>query len=81
MYRSMMSTDFMKHVRQPIVLLWQLLRSALRTDSAYPFFLTSFSSPIVTGTSVVAIRYKDGVVMAADTLGLASEPLAISNQF
>lgn len=27
------------------------------------------TSPIVTGTSVVAIRYKDGVVMAADTLG------------
>lgn len=26
-------------------------------------------SPIVTGTSVIAIKYKDGVVMAADNLG------------
>ncbi|TMW55818.1 hypothetical protein Poli38472_008466 [Pythium oligandrum] len=26
-------------------------------------------SPIVTGTSVVALKYKDGVLMAADTLG------------
>ena len=25
--------------------------------------------PIVTGSSVVAIKYKDGVMMAADTLG------------
>ena len=27
-------------------------------------------SPVVTGTSVLAIKYKDGVMMAADTLGL-----------
>ncbi|GBG29892.1 Proteasome subunit beta type-4 [Hondaea fermentalgiana] len=27
------------------------------------------TSPIVTGTSVVALKYKDGVMMAADTLG------------
>jgi 20S proteasome subunit beta 7 len=26
-------------------------------------------SPIVTGTSVIAIKFKDGVVMAADNLG------------
>jgi 20S proteasome subunit beta 7 len=26
-------------------------------------------SPIVTGTSVIAIKYKDGVVIAADNLG------------
>lgn len=28
-------------------------------------------SPIVTGTSVIAIKFKDGVVMAADNLGMA----------
>jgi hypothetical protein len=27
-----------------------------------------FSSPIMTGASVVAIKYKDGIMMAADTL-------------
>jgi 20S proteasome subunit beta 7 len=27
------------------------------------------TNPVVTGTSVVAIKYKDGVMMAADTLG------------
>lgn len=27
-------------------------------------------SPVVTGTSVVAIKYKDGVVIAADNLGI-----------
>jgi hypothetical protein len=34
-------------------------------------------SPIVTGTSVVAIKFKDGVVMAADNLGMlrSSSPL------
>ena len=26
-------------------------------------------SPVVTGTSVIAIKFKDGVVMAADNLG------------
>lgn len=26
--------------------------------------------PIVTGTSVIAIKYKDGVVIAADNLGM-----------
>lgn len=30
--------------------------------------------PIVTGTSVIAIKFKDGVVMAADNLG-ASPPI------
>jgi 20S proteasome alpha/beta subunit len=28
--------------------------------------------PIVTGTSVVAIKFKDGVVIAADNLGMNS---------
>ena len=28
-----------------------------------------FRQPIVTGTSVLAIKYKDGIMMAADTLG------------
>jgi len=27
------------------------------------------SGPSVSGTSVVAVKYKDGVIMAADTLG------------
>jgi 20S proteasome subunit beta 7 len=27
------------------------------------------TSPIVTGSSVLALRYRDGVMMAADTLG------------
>ncbi len=27
-------------------------------------------SPIVTGTSVIAIKFKDGVIMAADNLGM-----------
>lgn len=27
-------------------------------------------SPVVTGTSVIAIKFKDGVVMAADNLGM-----------
>ena len=30
---------------------------------------TATQSPIVTGTSVIAIKFKDGVVMAADNLG------------
>lgn len=35
-------------------------------------FITSrneFRQPIVTGTSVLAIKYKDGIMMAADNLG------------
>lgn len=31
---------------------------------------TVTQSPVVTGTSVIAIKYKDGVVMAADNLGM-----------
>lgn len=30
-------------------------------------------SPIVTGTSVVALKFKDGVVIAADNLGTVHE--------
>lgn len=30
--------------------------------------------PIVTGTSVLAIKYKDGIMMAADTLGTSFPP-------
>ena len=29
-------------------------------------------SPIVTGTSVIGIKYKDGIVIAADNLGTQS---------
>jgi hypothetical protein len=32
-------------------------------------------SPIVTGTSVIALKFKDGVVMAADNLGASPPPL------
>jgi 20S proteasome subunit beta 7 len=28
-----------------------------------------YRQPIVTGTSVLALKYKDGIMMAADTLG------------
>jgi 20S proteasome subunit beta 7 len=35
-------------------------------------------SPIVTGTSVVAIKYKDGVVIAADNLGMPAPPCSSS---
>ena len=31
-------------------------------------------SPIVTGTSVIALKFKDGVVMAADNLGSSFPP-------
>jgi hypothetical protein len=31
--------------------------------------------PIVTGTSVLAIKYKDGIMMAADNLGLSTPDL------
>lgn len=30
-----------------------------------------FRDPIVTGSSILAITYKDGVMMAADTLGMS----------
>jgi len=39
----------------------------LRDQQGHPSKRTQ--SPIVTGTSVLAIKYKDGVMMAADTLG------------
>ena len=32
-------------------------------------------APIVTGTSVIAIKYKDGVVIAADNLGMLPKRL------
>ena len=32
---------------------------------------TATQQPIVTGTSVLAIKFKDGVAMAADNLGLS----------
>jgi hypothetical protein len=31
--------------------------------------------PLVTGTSVLGIKYKDGVMLAADNLGKLPEPL------
>lgn len=30
--------------------------------------------PVVTGTSVLGIKFKDGVVMAADMLGVSARP-------
>lgn len=40
------------------------------------------SSPIVTGSSVLAIKYKDGVMMMSDTLGMLWQLLnALSNVF
>lgn len=33
---------------------------------------THTQSPVVTGTSVVALKFKDGVVIATDNLGTAS---------
>jgi len=33
--------------------------------------------PIVTGTSVLALKYKDGIMMAADTLGNLSSCLVL----
>lgn len=48
-------------------------------SSVLPFIYGSKSyvlqcgrQPIVTGTSVLAIKYKDGIMMAADTLGLST---------
>lgn len=35
-------------------------------------FVFLFRQPTVTGTSVLAIKYKDGVMMAADCLGTLS---------
>jgi 20S proteasome alpha/beta subunit len=42
---------------------------ALTPSSPRPFRSSPRSSPIVTGTSVLAVKYKDGVMVAADTLG------------
>ena len=32
--------------------------------------ITHTQSPIVTGTSVLGIKYKDGIMLSADTLGI-----------
>ncbi len=42
------------------------------TLSASNIHLTSSRQPIVTGTSVLAIKFKDGIMMAADNLGIYS---------
>ena len=39
---------------------------------SFALLLHLLSQPIVTGTSVLAVRYKDGVMMMADTLGTAN---------
>jgi len=36
------------------------------------------SQPSVTGTSVVGIKYKDGILLAADTLGMVALPMFFS---
>lgn len=38
-------------------------------------------SPIVTGTSVVAAKFKDGVVIAADNLGKNGPPTGRYNEY
>jgi hypothetical protein len=44
-------------------------------------YLTSYiyRQPIVTGTSVIALKYKDGIMMAADNLGTFLMTYHISN--
>ena len=42
--------------------------------SAFSHLKLVFRQPIVTGTSVLAIKYKDGIMMAADNLGSSSPP-------
>ena len=39
------------------------------------------STPYVTGTSVLGITYRDGVLLAADTLGAASGPSQSGNTY
>lgn len=39
------------------------------TDSMWTCTDLAFRQPIVTGTSVLALVYKDGIMMAADNLG------------
>ena len=48
--------------------------SAHSTSSSALLFscLTIYRQPIVTGTSVLAIQFKDGIMMAADNLGMFS---------
>jgi 20S proteasome subunit beta 7 len=38
-------------------------------DKAGPGHITHTKQPMVTGTSVIAFKYKDGVMIACDTLG------------
>lgn len=33
-----------------------------------------YRDPIVTGTSILGIKFKDGVMLAGDTLGMQSQP-------
>ncbi len=41
----------------------------LTGSSSFSHSKTASRQPIVTGTSVLAIKYKDGIMMAADNLG------------
>lgn len=42
-------------------------------------FHNSLRQPIVTGTSVLAIKYKDGIMMASDCLGTVSSLVVCLN--
>ena len=50
------------------------LSPSLPLSHSLSLSLFCFRDPIVTGSSVVAIKYKDGIMMATDTLGAFCTP-------